>query len=182
MSKIRFSIVILFSFFILALPSAAIANLAPGPEPTLISPGTLPPTKIPGTIPGATPTKIPGTIPGATPTKNPPASPTPVTEIGEPGATGIPTVIATVSPDDSDGDGLKDQQEDVLKTNPHDPDTDRDGALDGIEFKVYGTSPLIYDCDGDGVGDGDEAKAGLNPLTGIISETEWQERLAKENQ
>ena len=46
---------------------------------------------------------------------------------------------------DTDGDGLSDWMEvAIYGTNPLDPDTDRDGFIDGIEI-LYGTDPLVPD-------------------------------------
>ncbi|MDD4412345.1 MAG: CAP domain-containing protein [Patescibacteria group bacterium] len=42
-------------------------------------------------------------------------------------------------------------------------DTDGDGICDEVE-KMIGTNPNKFDTDGDGVGDGDEIRAGRNPL------------------
>jgi len=42
---------------------------------------------------------------------------------------------------DSDQDGLTDQEEQALGTDPHNPDTDGDGYLDGAEVKA-GYNPL----------------------------------------
>ncbi len=91
------------------------------------------------------------------------------------------------SPTDSDGDGLSDIREKHYGTNPHDPDTDRDGIndydeifkyktnpnssdtdLDGLndydEIFKYKTNPNFFDTDLDGFSDGDEIKNGTNPL------------------
>ena len=67
---------------------------------------------------------------------------------------------------DTDGDGLLDGEEvHKYKTNPLDPDTDHDGLKDGEEVKRYKTDPLNPDTDGDGLLDGDEVKTYLtNPL------------------
>jgi len=64
---------------------------------------------------------------------------------------------------DSDQDGLTDQEEISLGTNPNSPDSDNDGLFDREEVKVYGTDPLNPDTDGDGYKDGDEVKNGYNP-------------------
>ena len=66
---------------------------------------------------------------------------------------------------DSDGDGLLDDDEIRLGTDPNNPDTDGDGLLDGEEIKAYGTNPLNPDTDGDGLTDGEEVrKYKTNPL------------------
>jgi len=58
-------------------------------------------------------------------------------------------------PIDSDGDGLTDDEEDTLGTDPFDADSDDDGVSDGDEVTV-GTDPLDKDSDGDGILDGTE--------------------------
>ncbi|MDD5434604.1 MAG: hypothetical protein PH343_04170 [Nitrospira sp.] len=91
---------------------------------------------------------------------------------------------------DSDGDGLSDDQELQLGTNPNNPDTDGDGMPDGYEVShglnplssadasldndhdglsnlaeyTAGTDPNNRDSDGDRIPDGYEASHGLNPL------------------
>lgn len=58
---------------------------------------------------------------------------------------------------DSDGDGLKDGEEvNIYKTDPKKRDTDGDGFSDGDEVSIYKTSPLNADTDGDGLSDSDE--------------------------
>jgi hypothetical protein len=64
---------------------------------------------------------------------------------------------------DADGDGLTDDQEAALGTDPNNPDTDGDGLTDGDEVG-RGTNPLLADSDGDGLSDGDEVGRGTNPL------------------
>lgn len=90
------------------------------------------------------------------------------------------TPIAVVSPSaelpaiqgDSDQDGLSDQQEMLLGTDPMNPDTDGDGLLDGEEVLIYGTSPVAVDSDGDGVPDGEEVALGSSPADpGSVSPT-----------
>ena len=63
---------------------------------------------------------------------------------------------------DSDGDGLSDEEEARLGTDPERPDTDGDGLSDNEEVRTYGTDPLNADTDGDGISDGDEVN-GNNP-------------------
>lgn len=67
-------------------------------------------------------------------------------------------VIAT----DSDADGLTDEDESILGTDPNNPDTDGDGALDGTEVAA-GTDPRNDDSDGDGLFDSTEVALGLDP-------------------
>ncbi|MFA6304276.1 MAG: hypothetical protein WCV73_01845 [Patescibacteria group bacterium] len=64
---------------------------------------------------------------------------------------------------DSDKDGLDDEEEATLSTNPNEPDSDGDGLFDREEVKVYLTDPLNPDSDGDGYLDGAEVKGGYNP-------------------
>ena len=54
---------------------------------------------------------------------------------------------------DPDGDGLANSSELAAGCDPHDPDTDKDGLLDGAETV---TSPLDPDSDGDTLTDGSE--------------------------
>jgi hypothetical protein len=44
------------------------------------------------------------------------------------------------------------------------PDRDGDGLFDDDEELVYGTNPDVFDSDGDGSGDGEEVYYGANPL------------------
>lgn len=64
---------------------------------------------------------------------------------------------------DTDGDGLTDDEERVLKTNPTLPDTDGDGLTDREEVRVFSTDPLNPDTDGDGFSDGTEVRSGYDP-------------------
>jgi outer membrane protein OmpA-like peptidoglycan-associated protein len=65
-------------------------------------------------------------------------------------------IVATGGPLDSDRDGLTDVDEGKWKTNPYDPDTDKDGLKDGEEVYTYKTDPLNPDSDADLLKDGDE--------------------------
>ena len=68
---------------------------------------------------------------------------------------------------DGDRDGLKDCEEEVLGTDPNQPDSDGDQILDWIEVAA-GTNPLVndglVDLDFDGLLNWDEIRAGTNPL------------------
>ncbi|GAB1371469.1 hypothetical protein MASR1M45_15310 [Candidatus Kapaibacterium sp.] len=65
---------------------------------------------------------------------------------------------------DTDGDGLSDEQELKIGTDPNNPDTDGDGLLDGEEVNEYKTNPLDPDTDGGGIKDGVEVRNGADPL------------------
>ena len=106
---------------------------------------------------------------------------------------GVPDELEAVlglDPDnpDSDGDGLRDGEEDfdqdgltnfqevVLGSDLTNPDEDNDGILDGLqdsdadgltdvaEVFVHNTNPNHPDSDGDKFSDGDEVQDGSNPL------------------
>ncbi len=72
--------------------------------------------------------------------------------------------VNCAGPTDTDGDGLTDDQEQQLETDPNNPDTDADGLTDGDEENVHGTNPLVADTDGDGSTDGQEIAQGTDPL------------------
>lgn len=57
---------------------------------------------------------------------------------------------------DRDGDGLNAKEEAMHGTDPNNPDTDGDGATDGVEVTSLHTDPLNPDTDGDGLPDGVE--------------------------
>ena len=94
---------------------------------------------------------------------NSPAAPTAAPEVQEqkPQTSDVPRT-SDVSVD-SDQDGLTDEEEAKLGTNPNDPDSDHDGLTDREEVKVYKTDPLKADTDGDGYPDGIEVKNGYDP-------------------
>jgi hypothetical protein len=79
------------------------------------------------------------------------------------GDAGPPAAGPPSGPVDSDGDGLTDEEEAELGTDPINPDTDGDGLTDGEEVE-RGTDPLNPDTDGDGFHDGDECARGTDPL------------------
>jgi len=66
-------------------------------------------------------------------------------------------------PADADADGLTDEEEAVLGTNPESADTDADGLTDLEEVRNYGTDPKNPDTDGDNYLDGQEVEGGYNP-------------------
>lgn len=65
--------------------------------------------------------------------------------------------------EDFDHDGLADNEEKELGTDPRDIDSDNDGLFDREEVKLYKTDPLKPDTDSDGYRDGEEVKNGYNP-------------------
>jgi endonuclease/exonuclease/phosphatase family metal-dependent hydrolase len=58
---------------------------------------------------------------------------------------------------DSDGDGLTDEEEWAMGTDPDDADTDGDGLTDGFEAALGLTNPLLEDSNANGCPDGEEA-------------------------
>ncbi len=74
------------------------------------------------------------------------------------GAGEEPALLAVEGPIDSDGDGLSDDYELKIGTDPLNPDTDGDGLKDGEEVLVYKTDPLNPDSDYDMLKDGEEVR------------------------
>ncbi len=60
------------------------------------------------------------------------------------------------APADSDHDGLSDEQEATLGTDPNNADSDSDGLPDAKEVNTHQTDPNAADSDGDGLSDADE--------------------------
>ncbi|MBL4672768.1 MAG: carboxypeptidase regulatory-like domain-containing protein, partial [Arenicella sp.] len=77
-------------------------------------------------------------------------------------ANGVQTNSLTILIDD-DQDGLSNEEELALGTNPLLADTDGDGLSDGDEVNIHGTDPLSVDTDGDGLPDGVEVDNSLDP-------------------
>ena len=65
---------------------------------------------------------------------------------------------------DPDFDGLINKLERDEGADINNPDTDRDGLLDGEEVLIYGTSPILADTDRDNLPDGSEVTYGSDPL------------------
>ena len=64
---------------------------------------------------------------------------------------------------DPDGDGLTNQEEKELGTDPDNSDSDGDGISDGEE-QTLGTDPMNDDSDGDGYIDSDELDCDTDPM------------------
>lgn len=64
---------------------------------------------------------------------------------------------------DGDHDGIPDDEELTIGTDPLTPDTDNDNLSDRDELRTYKTDPLNADSDGDTYTDGDEVRNGYNP-------------------
>ena len=68
-----------------------------------------------------------------------------------------------VCPPDADNDGLSDEDEIAIGSDPGNPDTDGDGLDDGLEVD-FGSDPLDDDTDGDGLDDSEEVlELGTDP-------------------
>ena len=65
---------------------------------------------------------------------------------------------------DADGDGLSDDRERELGTDPRTTDTDGDGVSDHREVVALGTNPLQRDTDDDGLTDDCELRNDMDPL------------------
>jgi outer membrane protein OmpA-like peptidoglycan-associated protein len=74
------------------------------------------------------------------------------------GARVDPDYLAVGGVSDTDGDGLGDDAEIELGTDPENPDTDGDDLTDGEEVLDYRTNPLDPDTDLDALKDGEEVK------------------------
>ncbi|MGE5498386.1 MAG: OmpA family protein, partial [Syntrophothermus sp.] len=66
------------------------------------------------------------------------------------------TFVVAPSNKDKDNDGIPNSDEELLGSDPLNPDTDGDKLNDGDEVQKYKTNPLKADSDGDGLSDYDE--------------------------
>ena len=64
---------------------------------------------------------------------------------------------------DSDGDGLSNQDEIWYGSNLFLKDSDNDGLIDYEEIYYHNTNPMLQDSDGDGLYDATEVEAGFDP-------------------
>lgn len=65
---------------------------------------------------------------------------------------------------DLDGDGISNEEERSLGSDPQRVDSDFDGLDDFVEIRKYFTSPVLVDSDGDGAWDGEEVAANTSPV------------------
>jgi hypothetical protein len=72
-------------------------------------------------------------------------------------------VTPAAGPVDSDGDGLTDDEEMMIGTDPDNPDSDGDTISDGDEVNLTMTNPLEADTDGDLLDDAEEGVLGTDP-------------------
>lgn len=131
------------------------------------------PTATTTIAPSVTPTVTATITPTATVTPTvPPAIPPTVASSEPPSGSGRGSDSTTLNPSnsvltalDDDGDGLTNGDEAAYGTDPHNPDCDGDGLLDGAEVDQYGTYPLVKDSEGDFLDDYEEVVIyGTNPL------------------
>lgn len=130
------------------LPSPPVSDPVPvAADPTLPVGGSSDPAAVPAPLPTPVVTPPVGTNIPPPDSIAPPTQPTP----------------SSTGAVDSDQDGLSDQRELELGTDPQNKDTDADGLTDGDEVLKYGTNPLDRDTDKDGFLDGKEVENGYNP-------------------
>jgi len=125
---------------------------------------TAPPAPAQPTPAAAAPTPAAAAQPAQTTTTQQPA-----TEAEPPAAEPTPAPdLPAAAAGDSDGDGLADEREAALGTDPLNRDSDGDGLSDGDEIDVYGTDPFNTDSDGDGLTDGEEGNYGSSPISSDV--------------
>jgi len=139
-------------YFVVRAPAKVVAPVtvpaAPVTDETQNTPEVITPTPAP--LPNEVDVDV------TQPTPEPPAI------IEKPADVPLPTA-PEIPQKDSDKDGLTDEQEAKLTTDPANPDTDADGLNDSAEVNIWGTDPLNKDTDGDTFSDGQEVLNGFNP-------------------
>lgn len=88
----------------------------------------------------------------------------------------------TENAEDADKDGLPDEKEKELGTNPSLKDSDGDGLKDGEEVNTYKTNPLEPDTDKDGYNDQLEVLKGYDPLVRAEEEAKKREAQVKSSE
>jgi hypothetical protein len=90
----------------------------------------------------------------------------------------LSALVSVASADDRDADGMPNAWELVYGFNPDDPadaGQDADGdLLKNLQEYLRGTGPLNPDTDGDGASDGVEVAGGENPLTAPTLDSRWE--------
>jgi hypothetical protein len=110
----------------------------------------------------------PAAAPGATAPADPAAQATAAPAAEPPAGTAAPVEPPAAVPTegDTDGDGLSDEDEVAIGSDPLNADYDADGLLDGREVNELGTDPLNHDTDGDTILDGPEVdQYGTSPFS-----------------
>ena len=77
--------------------------------------------------------------------------------------------------DDPDEDGLSNDRERELGTDPENADSDSDGLADGDEVNIYGSDPLLTDTDLDTFDDGAEVAGGFSPTVNSTEKASAEE-------
>lgn len=78
-----------------------------------------------------------------------------------------PSIAPTYIDVDADGDGILNNEEMRIGTDPSNSDTDKDGLNDGKEVNICHTNPLVSDTDGDGLNDGMEVNGWQVSINGF---------------
>lgn len=145
--------------------TTSVESSTPPTQPPPPQPPTQPPT--PEQEPAPTPSpQLPAAQPPLPPEPEPPLQPQPGIDDDGDGLSNDREAAIGTDPQkvDTDGDGLTDRQEDQdTGTDPLNPDTDSDGLTDGEEVETIGTDPLVADTDGEGLFDGREIQVGTDP-------------------
>jgi hypothetical protein len=93
---------------------------------------------------------------------------------------GIPDTLEFDTDFDGLPDGIENQERlyEVPGGGIFNPDSDKDGLIDGDEYYIYGTDPGDMDTDNDGYSDGIEVIVGTDPLV-FTSKEEFEVHLAE---
>ena len=160
-------------------------SAVPTPTSTIAPTATVAPTKTPTATPIVTATPTITDTPSPTATVTPTIEVTPVitvTPTASPVPTADPTPVVTGIPEDidyetdTDGDLIPDDLESYYGTDKDDPDTDKDGLLDGFELFLEldplskdsnsnGKTDDKEDYDKDGLTNKEEQDIGTNPMS-----------------
>ncbi len=84
------------------------------------------------------------------------SEPSVITQLPNYAITQSPALQTTTTTIDTDNDGVDDDTETSIGTDPIIADTDSDGLTDGEEYYTIGIDPTVADHDGDGISDLDE--------------------------